>query len=111
MMEDRRFVAVCTASCCNPPGRHAAAYSSWLNRGHVGCSVRLPLSAFTGYIVPLNDTKYHVSPTRTAFSVTGSCSTSYNGLVRSLVLTLPVSSRTVFNSAPSPQMLKNERLP
>src|SRR3954465_8726747 len=111
MMEYRRFVAEGTESCCNPPGRHLAAFSCPLNSDHVGCNVRLPLSAFTGYIVPPNETKYQVSPTRTAFSVTGSCSTSNNGLVRSLLFTLPVSSSTVFNSAPSPQTLKNERLP
>src|ERR1700731_3053940 len=99
------------ASCCSPPGRQFCDFSAAVSKDQVFCIFRLPCSTLTGYIVPLNDTKYQVSPSRTPFSVTGSRSTSNNGSVRSLFFAWPDSSNRVCSSAPSAHRLKNERGP
>src|SRR5712675_456400 len=99
------------ARCCRPPGRQFCDFSVAVSTFKEYCTFRLPWSTLTGYVVPPNDTKYQVSPSRTPFSVTGSWSTSNTGSVRSLFFAWPDSSNRVCSSAPSAHRLKNERGP
>jgi hypothetical protein len=67
--------------------------------------------ASTVYTEPLNETKIHRLPARTAFSVTGSRSGSKKAAVRALPISFPDSSIVITSAEPSPQRLKKRRAP
>src|SRR6266852_5527631 len=63
----------------------------------------------TGCTTPAKDTNSHSLPRRTAFSVTGSCSGSKNGALRSSFASAPSSSSVTVSAAPLAHSMRKRR--